>query len=82
MSIVEVMNDCWMNSYFVCSEEQLVLIRNEFLDLYILYHTQMVGLSETFADEIYYLVRVMVENFEDENPYKVCLNATYSVKLY
>ena len=35
------------------------------------YHSQIPGLSEEFGDQIDYLVRGMVENFEEENPYLV-----------
>ena len=35
------------------------------------YHSQIPGLSEDFGDQIDYLVRGMVENFEEENPYLV-----------
>ena len=47
------------------------MIRKEFLELFMYYHSQIPGLSEEFGDQIDYLVRGMVENFEEENPYLV-----------
>ena len=66
------MKSCWDNFY--CSEEQCKKVQKEFLDVYFHYHTQMATLSETMAEQIDYLIRGMVDHFEDENPYIVSYN--------
>ena len=50
------------------------------------YHSQIPGLSEDFGDQIDYLVRGMMENFEEENPYLVSFifqfNPLYTYKFF
>ena len=73
---------CWRNIIFIpyhSSEEQCQQIQKEFLDTYIHYHQQIPDLPEEYGLQIYYLVRGMPENFENENPYWVNTVSLFSV---
>ena len=55
----------------IYSEKQLKSVHKEFLDTHIHYQRQLPKLSEEYGKQIVFLVKGMVENFEDENPYLV-----------
>ena len=56
---------------FLSEEQRLKMVHKEYLEVYIHHQAQMAEMSKTLSSEVNELVRDMVVNFEDSNPYLV-----------